>query len=199
MRHQEFRELCVICRELSSSSCLRCGSPLCRRHQHGARDRCETCENEFRETFLAHEIERADTLNAFLDFEHRSRDTPYQWITFAQLAGLWIKSAAKYGAARVFSRRRRRFLAERAPLRRQRGRVATRELDLRGEVCPYTFVRTKLALEEMPLGACLHVTVDHEPATRSVPKSAREWGQEVVSVDPGDRGQWRIILIKRAE
>ena len=26
-------------------------------------------------------------------------------------------------------------------------------LDLRGEVCPYTFVRTKLALEELPPGA----------------------------------------------
>jgi TusA-related sulfurtransferase len=75
-----------------------------------------------------------------------------------------------------------------------------RELDLRGEVCPYTFVRTKLALEAMPLGAGLRVLVDHEPATRNIPRSATEWGQEVLSVEPGqERGTWSILLVKRRE
>lgn len=73
-----------------------------------------------------------------------------------------------------------------------------RELDLRGEVCPYTFVRTKLALEAMPLGATLTVVVDHEPATRNIPRSAREWGQEVGPVEPAGGG-WRIALVKRRE
>ena len=73
------------------------------------------------------------------------------------------------------------------------------ELDLRGEVCPYTFVRTKLALEEMPLGAALAVLVDHEPATRSIPKSAREWGQEVAAVETAGEGLWRITLVKRRD
>jgi tRNA 2-thiouridine synthesizing protein A len=72
-----------------------------------------------------------------------------------------------------------------------------RELDLRGEVCPYTFVRAKLALEDMPLGAALAVLVDHEPATRNIPRSATEWGQEVRSVEPQGPGTWRIVLIKR--
>jgi tRNA 2-thiouridine synthesizing protein A len=75
-----------------------------------------------------------------------------------------------------------------------------RDLDLRGEVCPYTFVRAKLALEEMPLGATLHVVVDHEPATRNIPRSALEWGQEVRSVDPiAPAGTWRIVLVKRTD
>jgi len=72
-----------------------------------------------------------------------------------------------------------------------------REIDLRGEVCPYTFVRTKLALEEMVVGAVLAVLVDHEPATVSIPKSAREWGQEVAAVEPAGAGHWRITLVKR--
>ena len=72
-----------------------------------------------------------------------------------------------------------------------------RQLDLRGEVCPYTFVRAKLALEDMPLGAVLAVLVDHEPATRNIPRSAIEWGQEVRSVEPEGPGMWRIVLIKR--
>jgi len=70
------------------------------------------------------------------------------------------------------------------------------ELDLTGEVCPYTFVRTRLALEALPLGARLRVRVDHEPARRNVPRSVTEWGQEVVGVtDEG--GSWLIELVKR--
>jgi tRNA 2-thiouridine synthesizing protein A len=70
-------------------------------------------------------------------------------------------------------------------------------LDLRGEVCPYTFVRTRLALEALPLGARLRVTVDHAPARRNIPRSAAEWGQEVASVDDGPGPIWTIVLIKR--
>ena len=70
-------------------------------------------------------------------------------------------------------------------------------LDLRGEICPYTFVRTKLRLEEMPSGARLHVLVDHEPATRNVPRSATAWGQQVVSVTPAGAGLWNICIEKR--
>ena len=73
-------------------------------------------------------------------------------------------------------------------------------LDLAGEVCPYTFVRTKLRLEELPLGAELHVLVDHAPAVDSVPRSLRAEGQEVRSVEPeGEDGRrWRIVTIKRS-
>ena len=71
-----------------------------------------------------------------------------------------------------------------------------RTLDLTGEVCPFTFVRAKLALEEMPVGATLQVIVDHAPASQNVPRSATEWGQEVISVTAiGDR--WRIDIRKR--
>ena len=71
------------------------------------------------------------------------------------------------------------------------------QLDLRGEVCPYTFVRTRLKLESMPYGAELHILVDHEPATRNVPRSAREWGQDVDAVTEVSAGTWRIVLVKR--
>ena len=72
------------------------------------------------------------------------------------------------------------------------------ELDLCGEVCPFTFVRTKLALEAMPFGATLRVIVDHEPAIRNIPRSATEWGQEVVGVQPIAPSRWAIDLRKRA-
>jgi tRNA 2-thiouridine synthesizing protein A len=70
-------------------------------------------------------------------------------------------------------------------------------LNLAGELCPFTFVRTKLALEELPLGAVLRVVVDHEPATRNIPRSATEWGQEVLAVTALSPRSWAIDLRKR--
>lgn len=71
------------------------------------------------------------------------------------------------------------------------------QLDLRGEVCPYTFVRTKLKLETMPPGAMLEVIVDFEPATVNIPRSARDWGQDVAAIQEIEPGVWCIPLIKR--
>lgn len=72
-------------------------------------------------------------------------------------------------------------------------------LDLCGEVCPYTFVRTRLRLEAMPLDAVLTVVVDFQPATVNIPRSAREWGQDVLDVTSTGAGQWHIRLRKRVE
>jgi tRNA 2-thiouridine synthesizing protein A len=74
--------------------------------------------------------------------------------------------------------------------------VSGATLDLSGEVCPFTFVRTKLALEEMAPGARLRVVVDHEPATRNVPRSVTEWGQKVLRVDAIAPGRWAIWIEK---
>lgn len=71
------------------------------------------------------------------------------------------------------------------------------ELDIRGEVCPFTFVRTKLALEALPMGARLRVVTDHEPASRNIPRSAAEWGQEVLGVSRLSDGIWAIDLVRR--
>ena len=54
-------------------------------------------------------------------------------------------------------------------------------LDLRGEVCPYTFVRTKLALEDLPDGAELEIWVDHRAAFDNVPRALREDGHTLLS------------------
>jgi TusA-related sulfurtransferase len=73
-------------------------------------------------------------------------------------------------------------------------------LDLRGEVCPFTFVRTKLALEPLAPGARLRVLVDHPPALKNVPRSLREWGQTVLAVSAAPEagpGAWAIDVEKR--
>lgn len=70
-------------------------------------------------------------------------------------------------------------------------------VDLCGEICPFTFVRTKLALEALPFGGVLRVVVDHPPAARNIPRSATEWGQEVLAVRPLDERRFAIDLRRR--
>jgi tRNA 2-thiouridine synthesizing protein A len=71
------------------------------------------------------------------------------------------------------------------------------ELDLRGEVCPYTFVRARLALEPLPRGAVLTLVIDHPPALRNLPRSLADWGQ-AVEVVAGEAAPWRLRVVKRA-
>ncbi len=71
-----------------------------------------------------------------------------------------------------------------------------RELDIRGEVCPFTFVKSKLVLEQMEKGEVLRVIVDYQPSAESVPKSMREEGQEVIAVNEIGQNTWEIILRK---
>jgi tRNA 2-thiouridine synthesizing protein A len=72
--------------------------------------------------------------------------------------------------------------------------MAVKRLDLRGEVCPYTFVKSKLTIERMATGEELLVIVDWEPSSRNVPKSMRLIGEEVVSVVRKPDGTWEILL-----
>jgi len=49
----------------------------------------------------------------------------------------------------------------------------TTELDLRGEVCPYTFVKQNLNLKRSKCGEELIVTFDHAPAVENVRGASR--------------------------
>lgn len=70
------------------------------------------------------------------------------------------------------------------------------ELNLKGEVCPYTFVKSKLAIEDMETGQILKVIVDHEPAVENVPRSLSNEGQEVIDVSKINDTDWQIIVKK---
>jgi tRNA 2-thiouridine synthesizing protein A len=71
-----------------------------------------------------------------------------------------------------------------------------RELDLKGEVCPYTFVWSKLALEEMESGQVLRVTVDNETSATDVPRSLRSEGHRVIGEDQVGSTEWQIVVQK---
>ncbi|MHB1131931.1 MAG: sulfurtransferase TusA family protein [Chloroflexota bacterium] len=73
-----------------------------------------------------------------------------------------------------------------------------RDLDLRGEVCPYTFVKTKLALEQMAGGEVLRVVLDQAEAVESVPRSVRNEGHRVVGLEQAAENEW-VLLVRRGE
>ncbi|MFQ6059071.1 MAG: sulfurtransferase TusA family protein [Anaerolineae bacterium] len=70
------------------------------------------------------------------------------------------------------------------------------EINLKGDVCPYTFVKSKLALEMMESGQILRVIVDHLPAVENVPRSVANEGHEVLKVGQVNDTDWEIIIRK---
>jgi tRNA 2-thiouridine synthesizing protein A len=71
-----------------------------------------------------------------------------------------------------------------------------KEINLKGEVCPYTFVKSKLAIEEMLPGQVLRVVVDYLPATQNVPRSMENEGNDVLKVEKLDDSDWQIVVRK---
>jgi len=69
-----------------------------------------------------------------------------------------------------------------------------RELNLKGKICPYTFIESMLALEEMGSGEILKVIVDYPPAACDVPRSLKNEGYEVLEVDKINGTDWAIIV-----
>lgn len=73
----------------------------------------------------------------------------------------------------------------------------TRTLDITREVCPMTYVRTKLALESLDDGAVLEVLLRGEEPVKNVPRNAREDGHEVLALEPRGDGLHRLLLRKQ--
>ena len=67
-------------------------------------------------------------------------------------------------------------------------------LDITGDICPITFVRTKLALERLQPGELLQVRLKGNEPLKNVPRSAKEQGHEVVSLESSDSGTHTLVL-----
>jgi len=69
-------------------------------------------------------------------------------------------------------------------------------LDLKGEVCPYTFVKSKLALEEMESGQVLRVIVDNRGSAENVPRSLSSEGHQILNIAMLNDTDWAITVRK---
>ncbi|MDD2755132.1 MAG: sulfurtransferase TusA family protein [Methanothrix sp.] len=73
----------------------------------------------------------------------------------------------------------------------------TAKLDLRGEVCPYTFVKTKLMLEELEGGQDLTILLDDSAATANVSRSLCSEGHEILDLKALSGEVWQIVVKKK--
>ncbi len=69
------------------------------------------------------------------------------------------------------------------------------ELDLRGVICPYNFVKTKLKLETLAVGSQLAVLLDDGEPIQNVPESIRNEGHQVLHQEKVET-YYRIVIQK---
>ena len=71
------------------------------------------------------------------------------------------------------------------------------ELDLRGVICPYNFVKTKLKLDTMSVGEILAVILDDGEPIKNVPQSVENEGHTILAQDK--LGSSHRVLIQKGE
>ncbi|GAB6061629.1 sulfurtransferase TusA family protein [Deferrisoma palaeochoriense] len=70
-------------------------------------------------------------------------------------------------------------------------------LDITGDVCPMTLVRVRMALEQVEPGQELEILMAPGEPVASIPRTLRDEGHEVVSVER-DGGAFRVRVRKKA-
>jgi TusA-related sulfurtransferase len=72
-------------------------------------------------------------------------------------------------------------------------------VDITDMVCPMTFVKAKVALEELEIGQVLAVTLNEGEPAENVPRSFKEEGQEVLDFIDNGNGTYDLIVKKLEE
>lgn len=70
----------------------------------------------------------------------------------------------------------------------------TRAIDITNDICPMTYVRTRLALDKLSPGEVLLVTLKGQDPLRNVPRTATEQGHEVLEISTDNDGISRILI-----
>lgn len=74
-----------------------------------------------------------------------------------------------------------------------------RELDVRGEICPYPMMHTVTALKKLSADdRTLEVVTDHAPALETIPTQAARLGFTTAVEEVGG-SEWRITLTREPE
>lgn len=77
--------------------------------------------------------------------------------------------------------------------------MSDKRIDIRGLVCPYTFVKAKLAIESMEVGQVLEILLDHKEASRSIPRSMTEHGHTLLRTEKLTDRDWVLLIRKERE
>lgn len=72
-------------------------------------------------------------------------------------------------------------------------------VDITDVVCPVTFVKAKVALEEIEEGQILAVRMNDGEPVQNVPRSIKEEGHQILKLLPNEDGTYTLIVKKVGE
>ena len=75
----------------------------------------------------------------------------------------------------------------------------TDEVDITDKVCPLTFVKAKVALDELEEGEVLKVHMNGGEPAENVPRSLREEGHEILDLTQNEDGTFDLYVRKVGE
>ena len=74
-----------------------------------------------------------------------------------------------------------------------------KKINIKGDVCPYTLVKSKLAVESIEVGQVLEILLDYPEASESIPKAMANYGHTVLKVEKINDTDWIIRVRKEVE
>lgn len=86
-------------------------------------------------------------------------------------------------------------------MKKERTADCDHRLDITGDVCPMTFVKSRLLVEKMASGETAAILLRGEEPVRNVPGSLAELGHTILSLEPaeeeGGEGVYRLVVRKQ--
>jgi TusA-related sulfurtransferase len=76
---------------------------------------------------------------------------------------------------------------------------ADETVDITDVVCPVTFVKAKVALDELDEGQILSIKLNDGEPVQNVPRSMKEEGHKVLKLDDNGDGTYQLYVEKVGE
>ena len=72
-------------------------------------------------------------------------------------------------------------------------------VDITDVVCPVTFVKAKVALEELDEGQILSIRMNDGEPVQNVPRSIKEKGHQILKLDDNEDGTYTLYVKKAGD
>ena len=72
-------------------------------------------------------------------------------------------------------------------------------VDIIDVVCPVTFVKAKVALEELDEGQILSIRMNDGEPVQNVPRSIKEEGHQILKLDDNEDGTYTLYVKKAGD
>jgi TusA-related sulfurtransferase len=72
-----------------------------------------------------------------------------------------------------------------------------KKIDITKDVCPFTFVKAKIALDSIESGDILEITLNKGEAMQNVPRSIKDEGHKILKITEVEDGIFSLIVKKK--